>query len=79
MEEWMMYSINKAVTDGQVREIRENKTNDDLAISFHDNISHNSIQFGAAAWHWQFWLHSFALKSKLKLQLEFCPLNWQEY
>jgi len=32
MEEWMMYSLNRAVSDGQVREIdqQKNKTNDDL-------------------------------------------------
>ena len=38
MEEWMMYSINKAVSDGQVREIRENKTNDDLMNNIDPNI-----------------------------------------
>ena len=32
MEEWMMYSLNRAVSDGKVREIdqQKNKTNDDL-------------------------------------------------
>ena len=32
MEEWMMYSLNSAVSDGSVREIdqQKNKTNDDL-------------------------------------------------
>ena len=32
MEEWMMYSLNRAVSDGSVREIdqQKNKTNDDL-------------------------------------------------
>ena len=32
MEEWMMYSLNQAVSDGEVREIdqQKNKTNDDL-------------------------------------------------
>ena len=41
MEEWIMYSLNKAVSDGQVREIdqQENKTNDDLMNNIDPNIS----------------------------------------
>ena len=36
MEEWMMYSLNKAVSDGQA--LRENKTNDDLMNNLNPNI-----------------------------------------
>ena len=40
MEEWMMYSLNKAVSDGQIREIdqQKNKINDDLMNNVDPNI-----------------------------------------
>ena len=44
MEEWMMYSINKAVSDGKVREIRENKTNDDLMTNIDNNLMNEWFQ-----------------------------------
>ena len=40
MEEWMLYSLNKAVSDGVVREINQqkNKTNDDLMNNLYPKI-----------------------------------------
>ena len=40
MEEWMMYSLNRAVSDGSVREIdqQKNKTNDDLVNNIDPKI-----------------------------------------
>ena len=40
MEEWMMYSLNRAVSDGAVREIdqKKNITNDDLMNNVDPNI-----------------------------------------
>ena len=46
MEEWMMYSLNRAVSDGKVREIdqQKNKTNDDLMNNIDPNILRNWFQ-----------------------------------
>jgi len=46
MEEWMMYSLNRAVSDGSVREIdqQKNKTNDDLMNNIDPNILRNWFQ-----------------------------------
>ena len=46
MEEWMMYSLNRASSNGKVREIdqQKNKTNDDLMNNIDPNILRNWFQ-----------------------------------
>ena len=46
MEEWMMYSLNRAVSDGTIREIdqRKNITNEDLMSNIDPKIQD--------AWYW---------------------------